>query len=316
LHDLGIPEREEWPVGVLDEVAAFRQGDVVEELPLFYFADAARAVHARTRAYAAGGIASGTVVRFSEPAPYGIVTTQTCDLAQEGDRRPNSAWVRLAPVYNAESPHPVLENQKLVPGAARSLIKKGRDQFRMWLPKLADGMWIADLTLEVTCERGWLASKARIEVFTTDEERQQFSQRLAWLAARPAFDSRFVRAVQQPVIAALRELAKTDAPSYERMQLLVAEIGVRLDNRLATGQATLAILHSGIDTDLASWWEELWPVLYDNAASEGFNLFPLEILDLGQLSAAAYRSMTRVPLANLSPHPAWYGEDPAALPES
>lgn len=91
MHDEGIPEREEWPAGVLATVAEFRQGDLVVGLPLFYWADPSVAVHARTRFYFENGELDEGPIEFGDAAPYGIITTQTCDLAQEGDRKPNSA---------------------------------------------------------------------------------------------------------------------------------------------------------------------------------------------------------------------------------
>lgn len=315
MHEHGIPERSDWPEGVLDAVAQFRQGDLAESLPLFYWAAPRRAVHARTRFYADQEHLDDTVVRFAEPAPYGIVTTQTCDLAQEGAGRPNSAWVRLAPVFDAESPHPSDSERRLLRGDARKLLMQGRDQFRLWLPNHPrEGTWFADLSFEVSVERGWLASRDPMVVLVNDDARADFATRLAWLAARPAFDSRFVAAVQQPVIEALRELRRTNLPAYERMHEQVAELGITLDARLAVGQAELSVLHLGLDDDLDTWWRQLWVKLKAKADGQDFNLLPLRVAHLDELSARDYRSLTRLPLASISPHPAWYGSEPEALP--
>ncbi len=317
MYDEGIPEREHWPEGVLDAIREFRQGDVISGLPLVYWADPKFAVHARTRFYAAQGYLDEGPVDFGdEVAPYGIITTQTCDLAQEGDRKPNSAWVQLAPVFNGEAPRTDDPDQKVLEGQTRSLIKDGKDQYRLWVPNVpADGFWYADLTFEVAVERGWLAGKARIDGFGDESAREEVGRRLAWLRSRPAFDTKFVKAVQQPMVSALRDLRKADRTFYRRMHEQVVEIGVLLNARLAVGQAEVVVLHTGIDADVFAWWRALWDTLKQNAQAAGFNLFPLRLADLAVLPAGEYRRMTRLPLASISPHPAWYGEDPEALPE-
>lgn len=315
MHDHGIPERKDWPPGALDEILNFRQGDLVADLPLFYWADPSHSVHARTRFYAAQGQTDATVIRFAEVAPFGLITTQTCDLAQEGDRKPNSAWVHLAPVFDAEADHPAIEGKRLHDGGARKLIKQGRDQFRLLIPNVgADGLWYADLTFEVPVERGWLAQQTRKVGFSDEKEREELGKRLAWLRCRPAFDTRFVEAVQQPIVASLRQLAKDDRDTYERMFAQVAEIGVRLNSRLAVSQADLTILHNGADADLLDWWRNLWVALNAKADALGFNLLPLRVENLSVLSAGEYRTMKRLPLAAISSNPAWYGADPEGDP--
>ena len=252
---------------------------------------------------------------FSEVAPYGLVTTQTCDLAEEGDTKPKSAWVQLAPVFNAESSHPVLEDQNLLNGSVRKLIRSGRDQVRLWIPNLPEnGLWYADLTLEVPVERGWLANRERIVGFQSETDREKVGGRLAWLRSRPAFDDRFVRAIQQPVVHALRGLNREDKQMYERMHVQVSEIGVALNGHLEVAQAELVVLHSDADEDIQAWWLNLWTSLYENAQAEEFNLLPLRVVELTELSAAEYRNLTRLPLASISPYPDWYGSDPEAFP--
>jgi hypothetical protein len=317
VHDDGIPDRADWPEGVIDVVGQFRQGDLVESLPLFYWGNPEVAVHARTRWYFENGEVDERPIEFGEPAPYGMVTTQTCDLAQEGDRKPNSAWVQLAPVFNALAPRADDTERNLLDGGARKLVRQGRDQFRLWIPDVPqEGFWYTDLTFEVPVERGWFSGRQRIEGFKDELRREELGRRLAWLRSRPAFDTKFVQAIQAPTVQALRQLAQTDSEMYERMHESVVEIGVLLTGRLTVGQAEMVVLHVGIDTDIEQWWLMLWDSLKSNADREGFNLLPIRIAGLEALSAAEYRRMTRLPLAAISPNPAWYGEEPEALPDA
>jgi hypothetical protein len=315
VHDEGIPRRDDWPGGVIDGVAAFRQGDLIAGLPLFYWADPTVAIHARTLSYAQQGELEAGVVEFATMAPYGLVTTQTCDLADEGAGTPKSAWVQVAPVFNALSPRPGAPGEALLDAGRRGAIQKGRELSRLWIPDLPeDGFWFADLTFEVPVERGWLARQPRIEGFVEEGLREEVGRRLAWLRSRPAFDTRFVKAVQGPIIEALRKLPRSDGAMYERMHDQVVEIGVLLNGRLAIGQAELIVLHIGVDPDIRAWWQTLWDELVQNATAAGFNLLPLRFANLAELAANEYRAMTRLPLAAVSPNPACYGEDPEAFP--
>jgi hypothetical protein len=312
----GIFDRAEWPDDVLAAVAAFRQGDLVRSLPLFYWGDPGRAAHSRTRAYATAGHIDAQVIQFNEHAPFGLVTTQTCDLALEGGGRPKSAWVQLAPVFDATAPHPTKPGENALRGDLRKLIAQGRSQDYLHIPNLPDdGFWVADLTIEVPVERGWLAAQERLDGFGDEAKREAVGKRLAWLRNRPAFDSRFVDAVQKPMMAALQALRKDDRPMFERMGDQVPEMGVVVNGRLAVAQAELAVLHAGLDADLTTWWQDRWVELKQNADTAGFNLLPLRLDDIRTLPTVEYQKLTRLPLANLSENPAWYGEDPEGFPD-
>lgn len=312
--DLGIPGRDEWPTEVLERVATFRQGDLVANLPLFYWADPARPVFARTRDY--GGSPPG-VVEMHEGwyFEYGMITTQTCDLADEGDGKPKFAWAQACPVYNAKAPHPTDPSKHVLDGGTRRLIREGRDQQRMAVPGLGDGLWVADFRLEVPVERGWLAAQERIVVFPNDADRWEVGRRLAWLRARPAFDSRFVRSVQKPLVSALRALATADRPRYELMHSEVAEVGVLSASHAEMTDVAIIVLYESLSESTKEWWLSQWEAWAERAVAENLNLLPLEFADLAKLSAAEYRRMTRLPLAHISDEPAWYGPDPEGMPE-
>jgi hypothetical protein len=315
VHDHGIPDRPDWPDGVLDAVAQFRQGDLVRGLPLFYWADTSTPIHDRTRAYAAPGGGEPEVVTFADPAPYGLITTQTCDLALEGNGKPTTAWVQLAPVFNGMARHPNDPTKRLLPGNVRKLVQAGRGyQNLLFIPDLPDeGFWFADLSFEVPVERGWLAAQGRINGFAGDEaEREAVGRRLAWLRSRPALDGRFVTAVQKPIGDALKALRKDDPDGYEEMATDVIEIGFVLTTRLAASAARLCVFHVGASEEKLDWWRELWTTtLFPGAEAEGFNLMPLEVEDIcGNLPVSEYLKFTRLPLATISPYPEWFGASP------
>jgi hypothetical protein len=270
-------------------------------------------VFARTRDYE-GSLPGIVEMQDGWYFEYGMVTTQTCDLADEGAGKPRFAWAQVCPVYNAEASHPTDPSKHLLDGGARKLIQDGRDQQRMAVPGLGNGLWVADFRLEVPVERGWLAAQPRIAVFPNDADRWEVGRRLAWLRARPAFDTRFVKSVQQPLVAALRALAKADRPRYILMHSDVAEVGVVSASHAEMTDVAITVLYDSLRAETKQWWLDQWEIWNELADPEGLSLLPLEFADLAVLTASEYRKMTRLPLAHISDEPAWYGPDPEGAP--
>jgi len=253
-------------------------------------------------------------VSFAVSAPFGMVTTQTCDLALEGGGKPTTAWVQLAPVFNGEAPHPLDPTKHLLRGDVRKLVRDGRgSQNLLYIPDAPDdGFWFADLSFEVPVERGWLARRDRIEGFGDESKREEVGRRLAWLRSRPALDGRFVGAVQVPIVNALRELRKDDTDAYDNMAQVVLEVGFAMNSRLDVGVARLCVFHDGATDEQLEWWRDLWTTeLHPGAEAHGFNLLPLQVESIyGPMTIAEYRSFTRLPLTTISPYPEWFGADP------
>src|SRR5919197_3269430 len=99
--DRGLPnEADEWPDQVLERLAEWEQGDLVARPPLFYFADPSRAIWIVTREYTESSEGPEVIFAPDEMSPpYGVITTQTCDIGEEGRARPVKPWVQVAPVY-------------------------------------------------------------------------------------------------------------------------------------------------------------------------------------------------------------------------
>jgi hypothetical protein len=88
--DRGVPNGDDWPEGVLDSLRAWEQGDLVAGPPFFYFADPQRPVWEGTRQYTDTSTEPEVILPDEGLCPpYGMVTTQTCEIAEEGE--PSSA---------------------------------------------------------------------------------------------------------------------------------------------------------------------------------------------------------------------------------
>jgi hypothetical protein len=288
-------------------------------LPYFYWGDPGRPVLDLTASYVDEGVG---IIEAARRFDFGMIATQTCDLVEE-EGQPGQPWVHLCPVYNAEAtyrpdgtPPEVSDDDlpKLIPGGERSLIRQGRSQHYLWLPALTDGCWIADLRLFIPVEKGWLAARERIEGFRNEAERIMVGRRLAWLHDRPAFDGRFGRSVQKPLRDALLALRRDDRPLYDLLSEQVAEIGVSTDQNIAIATVELVILcETSPDQPVIDWFHEWWTSSVEQAAREEVTLLPLRFELLTEMSASEYRQLTRLPLAAVSPNPAWYGQDPYEL---
>ena len=307
----GIPShREDWPAGLLDHLRKFRQGHIVTNIPVFYWGDPVNPVFALTREYTdqGEGLCALTL-------PYGLITTQTCDIAEEDSNRPTRPWVQVAPVYDAEEKGP--DGSHTLHGGERKLVTQGRVQHLLHVPELADGLWVADLRILLPIEKGWLQNRQPVVGFATEPARHEVGRRLAFLHRRPAFDPAFVEIVQQPLVTSLRVLASAGGDLIDRLHDQVLEVGVRCETNIDMGFAEVWVLSDvTIDSECVEWFQEQWDGWYAKAQTAGFRLLPLQIARLDELNAATYRALTTVPLANISPATEWYSPDPYEVPMS
>lgn len=226
--------------------------------------------------------------------PYGMITSQTCDIAEEDARRPVRPWVQIAPVF---------DRSDLSDGIRTELSRGKGARYLLHLPALPDGFWVADLRLEVPVEKGWLAKQAPLRGFPDEAGARIVGERIAHLRSRPAFAGRFVAAVQMPLRAALQELKRRAKADWARMHAQILEIGVSLDSLLDPHFAELTLLldETELDTDLRRWWQEWWDSALPYAQEQGVQLLPLVVRSTAEVTLAEYRRMTRLPLDRLSP---------------
>jgi hypothetical protein len=170
-----------WPAEVLTAASAFRQGDIVARPPFFYAANSEYPVWGFTKEAAEAGDDRELLEFHEDDRPeFGIITTQSCDLTEEGAAKPKKPWLQVAPLVDA---------RVLGHGLARDVAKgKVKYLFLVPAPDLA-GEWVADLRIEVPLEKSWLVGRTPMRGFPSLEEYQQFTRRLGQLRARAAIES-------------------------------------------------------------------------------------------------------------------------------
>lgn len=291
--DWGLPDtREAWPSGVLDALRHWRQGDLVAQPPAFHYCDPEAAVWAGRPE----GLNDPDVVDWGPLAPpLGIVTTQTCDVAEEDATDPRRPFVQLAPVYDMSTE---------LNSGLRKLLKQRRGPLYLFhVPGVEDweGFFVADLRLEFPVDKGWLAGRQRVSGFGDELDRERFGDRLGALRVRPAFHGDFVASVQQSFVEAVRSVKSDDAELFEVLDRQVAEFGVRMDSRLhpTTAEPWFLCDHEPSDR-VRAWLSEWWDEASGAAADVGIQLQAMRVVTFDEITARQLRSLTTVPLVRFS----------------
>jgi len=290
--DAGLPsERAGWPPGVLDALRQFRQGDIIDAPPWFYFADPRAPAFAAT---SAADLDGPDVVILDDFCPYGVLTTQTCDIGEEDSSRPVRPFAHVAPVYDGTD---------VFDGSIRKLLAKGKgSMYLLHLPALKGGFWVADLRLEVPIEKGWLASQDRKPGFPDEHGAERFGQRLVRIRERPAFGRKFVDTVHRPLTEAIRELKRHDREQWLRLVDNVDQVRAVADSRLNPSVAELIVLNDErIPGDIAEWFHQWWDEINPGALAAGIQLQRLRTATYSELSAAEYLASGELELTRVSP---------------
>jgi hypothetical protein len=299
----GVPgSAAEWPDGVLAALRDFRQGDLVAVPPIAYLADPRAPVWEESRRFAAEVAESGDapepeILRFPDglTPPYGMITTQTCDLVEEDADPPAWPWAQLVPVYDMDA--------ALNSGEKKLLRQGGFRRSLLHVPALTPGFYVADFRIAFPVEKGWLSRQVRVDGFATEELRQRVGDRVALLSGRPAFAGSFVATIQGPLTAALRELKRTDRDAFNRLNDAIPELGVLMDSRLSPSNVQVVVIcNAALDGAQIEWWNSWWYDCRERAQTVGITLQALDFRVLDESYAAAdYRRLTHLPLPNVSP---------------
>ncbi len=157
--DAGIPD--EWSLAVREVCSRFKQGHLVTTPPFFYGATAVHGIWDLTRDVGDPELDQEVFQLDDDMAPsYGLITTQTCDIYEEG--KPRKPWVQVAPVY---------DGQALIPASSIGNLQKDAIGHLMLLDSLAlgEGLWVVDFRIEFPLEKSWLVGKEPLEAFPTEE---------------------------------------------------------------------------------------------------------------------------------------------------
>jgi hypothetical protein len=190
----------EWDPRVVEAASQFDQGHLVTQPPFFYAAVPGNGVWETTKLVAdefAEGEDGVIEVDPHDRPPYGILTSQGCDVA-DSQRKP---WVQIAPVYPAD--------EEAVGEERLAAIRRDAVPHLVLLdPPALEGTWIADLRIEVPVEKSWLVGREPIAGFSDTEGRRRFALRLSGRLERPALPDAVHAALVRPLRRLIDNLGK------------------------------------------------------------------------------------------------------------
>ncbi len=291
----GLPgSRADWPHEVLEACEAFACGDVVEAPPYFYFADPQFAVMERTKDYFDHDYAGPDIIDATDwAAPYGVVTTQTCDVGEIDFDRPSFPFISVAPIFDATD---------VINASNLSLLRSGKriGPF-VHLPLLTDcqpGFWVADFRLELPIEKSWLVGRTPIKGFATEEAARMIPSALHDLRSRPAWAKVVNVCVEGGLRRHLDELKKGNRDLYKRVVGEIDEVGVRADSMLEPSLVTIAAFTAanGLSADVRSWWVRTTEAIASDLATNGVQAGATETYSLGTCPVLTYRQYSPVSL--------------------
>lgn len=238
-----------WLQPVLAAVGPFLQGHLITRPPLFYAADLRHPVWRTTRLVADEVAPADRGEDFVDLAaedcpPYGIITTQSCDLAEERPE-PQQPWLAVAPVY---------------PLAPDSRLRDREYIFELAPPEIEGGdILVADVRIEMPLEKSLLVGRTPIEAFATEAGYVAFANFLARRRGRPALASVF-HEVLSTTTRRLKDDGNANRTLARRARQTVYKLMLAIEDgtRLTPVAAKLYVVTDGPRTEDARAWFDLW----------------------------------------------------------
>lgn len=238
-----------WPAAVREALEPFRQGHLIEKPPLFWAADLRYPLF-KTTAEVAESVEEGkrgedfVEVNPDDRPAYGIITTQSCDLAEERSD-PQKPWLSVAPVYLIASDDPM---------AGRDFI------FVLDLAAPEGKVWVADARIEVALEKSLLAGRQPVEAFSGEPRAVEFGRWLAFRRGRPALAS-VVHKIIGVTVEEIRQEKKSQRKlaSRARDNIFRFMLAIQEGERMDPHAIKLYILTDGPPSeDAKRFFDELW----------------------------------------------------------
>ncbi|HZO64518.1 MAG TPA: hypothetical protein VFB74_05915 [Kribbellaceae bacterium] len=286
--DEGLAEA--WPDDVLSSIRVFQQGDLIERPPFFYVASPRYGIWQFTKDVGDPEVTDDLLEVAREFCPpYGMVTTETCDLTEEDSARPRQPWVSVAPVYDVASR--LDDNQA-------DLLDRGRINYwrRVYSDLLAPGIWVVDARIEFPVEKSWFVGKVPIRTAKDHEARSATAGFLAGRRDRPVLSDSLHKALITPIRRWIEKLS-----TARRAAVLngVAEVRLLLSGPPGDPDgAGVLVIGAGdrIPESVVKEWERKWEGWRERLDQVNIALLATAYETYDSLSARQYRESFEVRL--------------------
>ena len=278
--DEGIPE--EWPPEVTEAAAGVQQGDLIRTPPLGYAASLSYPIWSLTRQEAEVGADSGPVhlsIHPDDGPEWGIVVSQTCDVAEEGVAM--QPWVEVCPVYEVDAVDKLPEYLHRLDGMEAG---EGR-------------AWVADLRLTVPLEKGLLVGRERRDPFATEEARIDFGVKLGWRRARAALSA----GVHVVITETIKKRRSNNRAGARAARTCVYKLMLEVqESRLKPRAVRLHVIYQGSDEcdeeRMREWFATWWKRANKVAKEHDIELLPTVFHDRTKMDVQDYDRL--IPIEN------------------
>lgn len=262
----------ERPDGAKGHLNRFRQGHIIEDIPVVYVGSTNNA-HWRAGTFLSNesNPARGVNVSIEEgfPLRHALILSQGCDI-----QKPH-AWISVAPVYNALD--------RLDKGEIGN-IRSGRTQHLLALapPWATEGTFmVADLRLSVPVEKTVLLDREPLEAYTDASDYINVGIRLATLSGgRSDVADAVLDGVVDPFFA------WTVANEFNEF----TEVRVTQDSFHSPSVSGLFVITPQPDQIDPDVFEQAFPIVYEAASDRGITVEFVRLVSLETMTAAEYRS--------------------------
>jgi hypothetical protein len=179
--------------------------------------------------------------------PFGIITSQSCDVDEEGiNQKP---WIQVAPVYELPA-----DDQRL------NLVPHWRISYLLPVPALG-GRWVGDLRIEMPLEKSWLVGQDHFGAYDNQPDFDKLGNHVAAYRGRSAMATSVYDLVLKPLERFLAELKKDSADLYALFHQRVTYIFIELADDALQPTAVAIIFVSDrpwpeqLSGALDNWWE-------------------------------------------------------------
>lgn len=288
----------QWPDDVLDVLRKFRQGDIVSDVPFIYYG--ALDDGGLPLDYPEDGVgdesSSGEpdvgsegafVEREFDPIEWdppgcsglGVITTQTCDLNEEGV--PQQPWFQVSPLRRLRDEHA----DRTPPSFA----------YRVNPPDLEPGAWVVDLRIEVSLEKTFLVGREPQRAFVDEADAIRFADALGRRRDRAAMSRRLVDAVSGP----LRGRRRNNAGFRRMLRDRVHSVRLRVEEGTRSEPVAVCvhvITRGPLDDFDQERFEKWWDEAREKCADASINLLPTTFHDGAQMDVEILESTIRLDL--------------------
>lgn len=262
-----------WPDGTYELLDRWRQGHLLDGVPLFALGSADQAP-LWARASPTGADVAGLPVLAGDPQEQGrvMVVSQGCDLVKR-----SFPFATVVPVYDASA---VLTEQQQATARAGMMWHL----VRLTADWAADGFWVADLRHETAVDKALLAAADPLEAFADEEGYAKLAERLAAGRQRGAVAD----PCRDHVVAPLKEHLAGRVSEGGNPLSGVREVRVQSNHPTEPTAVTLFVVANEGEQPDQQEWDDAFAAVHVAAAAGGLALTGPEIGSLYDMTASDY----------------------------